>query len=119
MIVRTLKRYGAHEESPCLTMGTTPGSYRSDTRASARAHDADAAMERRGRERERGGLGRRRAETLKETNNKVMDGDVFGREKGGLKAMLGLGLTGVGMKDMDSGIEVDLEKGNEDESMKL
>jgi hypothetical protein len=119
MIVRTLKRYGAHEESPYLSMGITPGS---DTRANVRTHDVYATTERRGRERERSASGWMREETLKGANTKVMDGDVLGREKNGLKAMLGLGHAELGMKDLDSEIEVDLEKGNEDEkteSMKV
>jgi hypothetical protein len=122
MIVRTLKRYGAHEESPYLTMGRMSGSYRSETRASVRARDVDAAMERRGRERERIVSGRRRREEVPtRTNNKEIDGDIVGREKGRLKAMLELGLTGLGLKDLDSGIEVDLEKGhsNEDEKAEV
>lgn len=118
MIVRTLKRYGAHEERPSSSMGKMPGSHRSETRKDLRARDIDAAMERRGRERERSVSGRgRREETPEASRRKVMDGDVVGREKGGLKSVLGLGLKGLGMKDLDSGIEVDLEKSTEDEKI--
>ena len=121
MIVRTLKRYGGHEESSYLSMGMAPGNNRSNTRASVRADDIyrDTTTERRGREREWGALGRMREETLKGSNTKVTDGDVLGREKNGLKAMLALGHSEQGMKDLDLGIEVDLEKGNETESMSL
>ena len=43
------------------------------------------------------------------------NGDVIGREKARLKVVLGLGLAGLGIEDMNSGIGVNLEKGSEDE----
>jgi hypothetical protein len=60
---------------------------------------------------------RRREEAPEGTRKRVMDRDMAGREEGGLKAMLGLGLTGLGTRDLDSRIEVDLENVNEDEKI--
>lgn len=116
LIVRTLKRYSTHEEPPpSQATGREPGGYRSDPKASVRARDIDAAMERRGRERQRSASGRKRREEEPGVRDRLGDGDVIGREKAGMKAMLGLGLAGLGIKDMDLGIDVDLEKGSEDE----
>jgi hypothetical protein len=110
MILKTLKSYGIPEEQAGLSVGvwTTPGSYMSETRASMGARDLGSATERRGRERERGASGGRSTARLHGgvPGNQVKEG----RGQGGLKAMLGLGL---GIRDLDVGIETDLQNGNE------
>jgi hypothetical protein len=104
MIVKTLKSYGMHEEQAGMGVGvwTTPGSYRSETRASMGARDLGAPMERRGRERERSASGGRRMAQLHSGVPKNQEKELVEREKGGLKMVLGLGL---GMRDLDTGIE--------------
>ncbi|RDB20239.1 hypothetical protein Hypma_012623 [Hypsizygus marmoreus] len=106
MIVRTLRSYGMHN------VGVQP-------RAGLRARDIDAAMERRGRERQRSTSGstRRREEAAPERKARGVAVEVDevkegGKDKGGLKGMLGLGLIGVGSREHDSGLHLDLEKGN-------
>jgi len=118
MIVRTLKRYGTHEEHNYFGIGVrrTPGSRRSEAGTGVRGReDMEAAMERRGRGRERDVLSGRRQEAGPEVmSDKETSGDVVGREKGGLRAMLRLGH---GARDLDLGLEEGFGKRSEDEKI--
>jgi hypothetical protein len=115
LIVKTLKRYGTHlggRDTGRMGSGMSGGMNRNGV--GLRAREIDAAMERRGRERERSGQRgvRRREEDVerRDDGEGEMDGGKE-RERSGLRMVLGLGLSGVGADTL----EVDLEKGEGDE----
>ncbi|GLB33212.1 hypothetical protein LshimejAT787_0100970 [Lyophyllum shimeji] len=113
LIVRSLRSYGSH--------AARAGAWRRKERAAEqtprmRARDIEAAMERRGRVRQRSGSGPtgRRREESPERGEKAAEAAGYREERkdnGGLRSMLGLGISGVGSREQDSGIHLDLEKG--------
>lgn len=104
LIVKTLRSYGTHTGGMALRK-MNRGALEQTT--SMRARDIDAAMERRGRERQRSASGPRRREDAPEAG-RGFDREEGDRGKGGLRTMLGLGL--VGLKDQGHGTRMDLEK---------
>lgn len=112
MIVKTLKSYSTHASG----MEQRQKYHNSEQVISPRARDLDAAMERRGRERNRSVSGPRKREEAPE-RRRVVDMD---DDKGGQGAtMLGLGFMGMGLRNHDSSIHLDLEKGNVKETEKV
>ncbi|KAF8075802.1 hypothetical protein FPV67DRAFT_1469317 [Lyophyllum atratum] len=112
LIVKTLRGYGTHAGgSSKLRQGERGAAEQSP---GMRARDIDAAMERRGRERQRSGSGpTRRREESPERERGVDAGAQKEKrmDRDGLRSMMGLGIVGLGLHQQDSGINLDLEKG--------
>ncbi|KAF5371506.1 hypothetical protein D9615_009585 [Tricholomella constricta] len=129
LIVKTLRSYGTHAgggtawrrktqepEHPHPQTQTQAQAQVQAQTPDLRARDVDAAMERRGRERQRSTSGRRRREETPE-EGRGAHAEVFKEERrdnrGVLRSFLGLGIVGVGSREQDSGMHLDLEKGEE------
>lgn len=122
LIVKALRRYGTHPGARGAAGRTRPGAAPGRNAGAGavsdrpRAGDVDAAMERRGRERERSAQRTPRREGSIERRDGARDVDAAekAKESNPLKALLGLGLTAPGSRDHDSGIGLGLEKGDEE-----
>ncbi|KAG6910183.1 hypothetical protein DXG01_012632 [Tephrocybe rancida] len=112
LIVKTLRSYGTHANSKAWRRR---GAVGVDQAPQLRARDADAVVERRGRERQRGASGPRRREETPEPERGLHGAVELNKEgkkeRGGLRSILGLGIMGVGAREAEPVIHVDLEKG--------
>lgn len=112
MIVKTLKSYGTHAGG----MGGRVGRGATERASNVREREIEAAMSRRGRERERTMSGSRRREEAPERERRsVKDGDLsrdksLRKERGESRSTMGLGLTGLSPRGLDSGIGLEREK---------
>lgn len=98
-----------------MHMQTRSPRSRGTPRRDVLVSEVDAAMERRGRERQRSVSGSVGARRMRREQAMTMDSgwEENGGQKGGLRAMLGLGLVGLGLKDHEGvgGLDMDLDKG--------
>ncbi|KAG5642141.1 hypothetical protein DXG03_003571 [Asterophora parasitica] len=108
LIVKTLRSYGTADDGPGTAAWRRKAAQAPVGRMGFRARDIDAAMERRGRERQRSTSGpRRREEPPEETRGASVEAQR--EERKGLRSILGLGI--VGAKEQNFGGQLDLEKG--------
>jgi len=114
LIITTLRRYGTHGGTRGI-LG--PGVERRGNADPVRAREVDAAMERRGRERQRSTSHRVRTREeavgrahARDANAEVDQSRETGREKGTPKSALGL--TGMSPRPHGSTLDFDLEKGD-------
>ncbi|KAG6854026.1 hypothetical protein C0991_011231 [Blastosporella zonata] len=111
LIVRTLRSYGMHANSKAWRRREAGGTEQTQLPP----RNNDAAMERRGRERQRGASGsRRRQETP--GLERGLGGEAFKdgkKDKGGLRSILGLGIMGLSARENEPVIHVDFDKGDD------
>lgn len=120
LIVKTLKRYGDLGERELQRgRGVGPGNPLRDAQYGLRASEVDAAMERRGRDRQRrGARGVRKREEGVERRDLEGAGEAGGGKVGESGLGVGLGLTGMGGGlhggELVDEVPEELEKGGKD-----
>ncbi|KAG5650099.1 hypothetical protein H0H81_000763 [Sphagnurus paluster] len=107
LIIKTLRSYGTHTSSTAWGRKAHPESEQTPR---MRSREVDAAMESRGRPRQRSASGPRRREAApEEARHSSLEGLKDGHSHGGgLRSLLGLGIVGVVPRDQT---HLDLEKG--------
>lgn len=107
LIIKTLRSYGTHTSSTAWGRKAHP---ESEQTSRMRSREVDAAMESRGRPRQRSASGPRRREAApEEARHSSLEGLKDGHSHGGgLRSLLGLGIVGVVPRDQT---HLDLEKG--------
>ncbi|KAG5350783.1 hypothetical protein C0989_009292 [Termitomyces sp. Mn162] len=111
LIVRTLRSYGMHANNKVWSRRQL--AEREQTPRPG-ARDSDIVVERRGRERQRRASGpRRREETPEIEREHKGEPNIERKEKAGLRSILGLGITGIGTRENDRVVHIDLEKGGD------